>query len=94
MLAYVRTPSGATCKGVLQLEVTFIDVKKHLSPPGLVPGSLEYRSNALTTKLRRHNGEEHAFHISIPSDGYTSIPYTPLPGCFLILNYLKAANKL
>ena len=27
MLAKVRTPSGATCKGVLQLEATFIDVK-------------------------------------------------------------------
>ena len=27
MLAYVRTPSGATCKGVLQLEATFIEVK-------------------------------------------------------------------
>ena len=27
MLALVRTHSGATCKGVLQLEVTFIEVK-------------------------------------------------------------------
>ena len=27
MLAYVRTPTGATCKGVLQLEATYIDVK-------------------------------------------------------------------
>ena len=27
MLAQVRTPSGATCKGVLQLEATFIDVE-------------------------------------------------------------------
>ena len=27
MLALVRTPSGATCKGVLQLEATFIEVK-------------------------------------------------------------------
>ena len=26
MLAYVRTP-GAICKGVLQLEATFVDVK-------------------------------------------------------------------
>ena len=25
MLAQVRTPSGATCKGVLQLEATFIE---------------------------------------------------------------------
>ena len=27
MLAYVRTPSGATCKSVLQVESTFIDMK-------------------------------------------------------------------
>ena len=27
MLAKVRTPSGATCKGILPLEATFIDVK-------------------------------------------------------------------
>ena len=27
MQAQVRTPSGATCKGVLQSEATFIDVK-------------------------------------------------------------------
>ena len=27
MLAQVRTPSGATCKGVLQLEATCIEVK-------------------------------------------------------------------
>ena len=27
MPAKVTTPSGATCKGVLQLEATFIDVK-------------------------------------------------------------------
>ena len=27
MLAQVRTLSGSTCKGVLQLEATFIDVK-------------------------------------------------------------------
>ena len=86
MLAWVRTPSGATCKGVLQLEATFIDVK-NVSPPGLEPGSLEYRSNALTTKLRRHMMKKHAFHINVPSDGYTSIPYTPLPGCFMILDF-------
>ena len=30
---------------------------------------------------RKINGEEHAFHINVPSDGYTR-PYTPLPGCF------------
>ena len=39
MLAYVKTPSGATCKGVLQLEATFIEVKNMYlyfdSPPGL-----------------------------------------------------------
>ena len=39
MLALVRTPSGATCKGVLQLEATFIDVKNMYlhrdSNPGL-----------------------------------------------------------
>ena len=43
MLAYVRTPSGATCKGVLQLEATFIDVKNMYlhrdSNPGLWIGS-------------------------------------------------------
>ena len=37
--------------------------------------------------------EEHAFHINVPSDGYTSMPYTPLTGCFQILN-LNSANKL
>ena len=57
--------------------------EKHVSPPGLEPGSLEYRSNALTTKLRRHMMKKHAFHTNVPSDGYTSIPYTPLPRCFL-----------
>ena len=39
MLAQVRTPSGATCKGVFQLEATFTKVKnKYLhwdSNPGL-----------------------------------------------------------
>ena len=44
MLAQVRTPSGANCKGVLQLEATFIDVRNMQYPPGLEPGSLEYRS--------------------------------------------------
>ena len=30
-----------------------------------------------------------------PSNGYTNnIPYTPLPGRFLILHLIKAANKL
>ena len=54
MLAKVRTPSGATCKGVLQLEATFIGVKNMYLHRDSNPGSLEYRSNALTTKLRRH----------------------------------------
>ena len=31
MLAWVRTPSGATRKDVLQLEATFIDVKNMYS---------------------------------------------------------------
>ena len=35
MLAYIRTPSGPPCKGVLQLEATFIECEKHVSPPGL-----------------------------------------------------------
>ena len=39
MLAYVRTPSRATCKGVLQLGATFIKVKNMYlhqdSNPGL-----------------------------------------------------------
>ena len=39
MLAQVRTPGGATCKGVLQLEATFTDVKNMYlqkdSNPGL-----------------------------------------------------------
>ena len=39
MLDYVRTPSGATCKGVLQLDATFIEVKNMYlhrdSNPGL-----------------------------------------------------------
>ena len=65
-----------------------------LSPPGHEPGSLEYRSNGLTTKLQRHMMKKHAFHIKVPSDGYTSIPYTPLPECFLILHLIKAASKL
>ena len=35
MIAKVRTPSGATHKGVLQLEATFNRCEKHVSPPGL-----------------------------------------------------------
>ena len=42
MLAYVRTPSRATCKGVLQLEAAFIDVKKtcvlQVAPEGVLTG--------------------------------------------------------
>ena len=60
MLAQVRTP---TCKGLLQLKATFINVKKHVSPPGLEPGSLKYHSSTLTTKQRRHD-EEPASHQS------------------------------
>ena len=40
MLAYVRTPSGATCKSVLQVKTTFIDMK---TSPELEHGSLEHR---------------------------------------------------
>ena len=70
--------------------------EKHVSPPGLEPGSLKYmyRSIGLTTKLRRHMMKKHAFHIKVPIDELTSIPYTPLPGSFLILHLIKAANKL
>ena len=46
MLAYDMTPSGATCKGVLQLEVTFIEVKNMYlhrdSNPGLIPKTKYY----------------------------------------------------
>ena len=35
MIALVRTPFGATRKGVLQLEVNFNRREKHVSPPGL-----------------------------------------------------------
>ena len=38
MLAWVRTPSGATCNGVPQLEATFIDVKNMYLHAGLEPG--------------------------------------------------------
>ena len=47
-----------------------------MSPPGLEPGSLEYRSNALTTKLRRRPMKKHAPHIQAPEGnrrGQTSI---------------------
>ena len=40
-----------------------------------ITGSLKYRSNALTTMLGRHTMKKHAFHIKVPSSGYTSIPY-------------------
>ena len=53
MLVWVRTTSGATCKGVLQLEATFIDAKTCISTgtrkagpwntvPMLYPLSQEY----------------------------------------------------
>ena len=51
MLAYVRTPGG-TCKGVLQLEATFVDVKKHVSPTALEAGSLEYRSTSPSDMIK------------------------------------------
>ena len=39
MLAWDRTPTGATCKSILQLEATFIDLKNMYlhrdSNPGL-----------------------------------------------------------
>ena len=41
MQTLIRTPSVAACKGILQLEATFIYVKQYVSPPGLEPGSLE-----------------------------------------------------
>ena len=40
MLPYVTTPSGEACKGFLQLEATFIDVKNmylHLNPGWRIP---------------------------------------------------------
>ena len=43
MLAYARTLSGVTCKGVPQLEAIFIFVKNTS-----LHGSLEYHSNAPT----------------------------------------------
>ena len=41
MLAEVRTPHGATCNCVLQVEATFVSL------PGLELRSLEYRPGAL-----------------------------------------------
>ena len=37
--------------------VQYYQCEKHASPLGLEPESLEYRSNALTTKLRGHDEE-------------------------------------
>ena len=54
----------------------YYQCEKHASPPGLEPGSLEYRSNALTTKLRRCPMKKHAPHIQVPEGnrrGQTSI---------------------
>ena len=42
----------------------YYQCEKHASPPGLEPGSLDYRSNVLTTKLRRHNEETCSSHPS------------------------------
>ena len=80
----VRTHTGATCKGVLQTKATFIDVKISVSPPGLKPDLLEYHSNALNM-----------FHIKVANvHNITSIPCTPLPHYFLLVNVIKASNKL
>ena len=46
-------------------ESLYYQCEKHASPPGLEPGSLDYRSNALTTKLRRHDEETCSSHPSI-----------------------------
>ena len=39
-MAKVKPPTGATDEGVLQLEANLYWCEKHLSPPGLEPGSL------------------------------------------------------
>ena len=50
--------------------VQYYQCEKHASPPGPEPGSLEYRSNALTTKLRRYPMTTHAPHIQAPEGRY------------------------
>ena len=60
------------------------------SPPGLEPkvyGISFQCSDQKATKT-------HVLHIKVLSKGYTNIPDTPLPGCCLILNLMKAAYKL
>ena len=52
MLSYVRTPSGATFKCVLQLEATFILVKRCISTKTRTQAF--GITSALSTKLRRH----------------------------------------
>ena len=59
MLALVRTSTRATYR-CPPTGSNFYDVKT-LSPSGPKPGSLEHRSSAPTTKLRRYD-EEHASH--------------------------------
>ena len=76
-------------KAANKLEATFHLCEKHVSPLGLEPRSLAYHSNHYAMKA---HDEDHAFHIKVPNDGYTSIRYTPLPGYFLILNLIKGAN--
>ena len=49
MLPQVRTPFGATCQGILQMEATLIDGENLYLPRDLNPGSY-----VLTTKLQRH----------------------------------------
>ena len=47
MLALVRTPTGSTCKGVLQPETTFIDMKNMYQHRGLEPRFLVYHPSAV-----------------------------------------------
>ena len=60
MLALVRTHSGATCKGILQLEVTFIEVKNmylhRVSNPGLWnTAPIKYLRSLVVRALERNS---------------------------------------
>ena len=80
VLAYVRTPSRATCKGVLQLEATFIDVKnRYLHRDSNLVFHIPLQCSG--HKARKTHGEEHVFHINVPSDGYTSRGLYPIHLC-------------
>ena len=59
---YTRPPCT-----ILKGYIHHYQCEKHVSPPGLEPGSLEHRSNAPTTKLRRYpmNGRLAPYHILI-----------------------------